>query len=120
MPSEEGCPSCGAPAPVRHCLDGSSGLRRVLFGNRVDLMMCLTCGALWCFASHGEDVRSPVGIRWTLDARDWQRVYDLDDGVSLSRWHRKQVRGFSRGVQPPCGRRVCRFSQRKILPHHRA
>ncbi len=112
MTIPEGCPICGAPAPIRHCLDGSSGLRRVLFGNRVDLMMCLACGALWCFASHGEDVRQPVGIRWTHDPRDWQRAYDLDDGVALSRWHRRQVRDLSREAAHPCGRRACRFTRR--------
>ena len=112
MTIQGSCPTCGSPAPVRHCLEGSSGLRRVMFGNRSDLMMCLACGTLWCFASHGEDVHQPVGVLWPHDARDWQRVYDLDDGVSLSRWHRGQVRRLSRATPPPCGRRVCRFNQR--------
>lgn len=112
MPQQEACPLCGAPSPIRHCLGGSAGLRRVMFGNRVDLMMCVACGALWCFASHGGDARSPVGVCWTYDARDWQRAYDVDDGVSLSRWHLRQVREATRGVPHPCGRRACRFRQR--------
>jgi hypothetical protein len=83
-----------------------------MFGNRVDLMMCVACGALWCFAAHGGEARSPVGVCWAYDARDWQRAYDVDDGVSLSRWHLRQVREATRGVPHPCGRRACRFRQR--------
>jgi hypothetical protein len=116
MPEQEACPLCGAPLPLRHCLDGNSGLRRLMFGNHVDLMICGRCGALWCFASHRGEARSPVGVRWTYAPRDWQRAYDVDDGASLNRWHLRQVREACRTLPHPCGRRVCRFRRRCHTP----
>lgn len=86
------CAACEAPAATRRGREVPGGFRRVLLGNLVDLLQCPSCGALWCFGLHGSPGDPGIGIRWTYGARDWQRAYDVDDGVSLARWYRRQVR----------------------------
>jgi hypothetical protein len=76
-------------------------------------LVCLDCKALWCFASHGRSNEAVYGLSWPYSALDWQRSYDLDDGVSLARWHLKNFRQTSGQADHPCGLRVCGLSARK-------
>lgn len=117
MEQRDACGVCGIPERrVGHCAEGRSGLKVHLLGNRVELLRCEACGGLWCYASHGEDVTSPAGLHWPFTTADWQRAYDLDDGVSLRRWHLRNLKEGSLGIAHPCGRRVCRFRARKRKP----
>lgn len=96
MSSTPPCAQCGAPVPLRACVKDEAGLRRILIGNMVDLVRCEACGALWCLGMRGARAKSRTGVLWPHDPRDWQRVYDLDDGASLARWYLKQARQLSR------------------------
>lgn len=121
MTGESRCSICGEPQRrVAHCVEPRTGLKAHLLGNRVELLRCDGCGALWCYASHGEEASAPAGLLWPYSVADWQRAYDLDDGISLRRWHLKSLRDLSRTVAHPCGRRICRFRSRKRCPEGHA
>jgi len=114
MSTKSPCQTCGAPqGTLRHCVEPRAGLKPLLLGNHVELLKCLYCGVLWCYASHGEGVSAPAGLRWPYTSTDWQKAYDLDDGASLRRWHFKNLKEASAHVDHPCGRRICRFRSRK-------
>lgn len=67
------------------------GLRPVLLGNRVQLLACPKCGVLWCCSRHGDPSHAIARVLWEGTAGDWKEAYDLDDGISLNRWHLDQV-----------------------------
>lgn len=115
MGEMQSCEQCGAPAPFRACTSDDAALERVLLGNRVDLMRCGNCGALWCVGAYRSGVRARAWVLWTHAPRDWQRAYDLDDGVSLARWHARQVKAQGCSLPHPCGRGTCRFGQRAAV-----
>jgi hypothetical protein len=100
---------------LRHCVENRAGLKPLLLGNRVELLGCLECDALWCYASHGEGVSEPAGLIWPYAVVDWQKAYDLDDGISLRQWHLRNMKQSSRHIDHPCGRKVCRFRSRGTL-----
>ncbi len=113
MPEESLCSVCGEPQrKVAHCSEPRLGLKPCLLGNRVDLLCCSGCGSLWCYANHGDQTAAPAGLIWPYSVADWQRAYDLDDGVSLRRWHLRNIREKSRYLEHPCGRKTCRFLSR--------
>lgn len=123
MMPESPCDVCGIPdRKVGHCVEGKAGLQIHLLGNRVELLRCAGCGSLWCYASHGEDASTPAGLHWPYTTADWQRAYDLDDGVSLRRWHFRNMKENSLTVDHPCGRRVCKFrsTRKKTAPAKQA
>lgn len=113
MSGDLACKVCGGPKRmVGHCVEGREGLTAKLLGNRVELLKCRHCGALWCYASHGE-AGKPAGIMWPHTESEWTKTYDLDDGVSLKRWHLDRIGREVRHGPHPCGRRICRFRGRK-------
>ena len=118
MAEAKSCGVCGAPGlRIRHCATGLGDLRRRLLGNQVELLACPACGALWCGAVQPEDPGHPAGVAWPHSLSDWQKVYDLDDGVSLRRWYRKEMRALAGATRPPCRRRRCRFQVRVEKRH---
>jgi hypothetical protein len=111
------CEACGgASRRIWHCREDFGPLRQVLLGNKVELLACPACGSLWCYAHLGDEPAQPVAIPWKYGAEDWQKTYDLDDGVSLKKWFRRQVRAISLVVDHPCGRQVCRFRTHRPKP----
>lgn len=94
MATKETCETCRGP----ECADGRGeggrdrDLTAVLLGNQVRLLRCPACAQLWCYSGQSPGARVPKGVVWPYTLSDWQRVYDLDDGISLRRWHRKRVK----------------------------
>lgn len=60
-------------------------LRVVLMGNFVSLLERKSDGSLWCGARQGTP--APFYVPWPHSRDEWQRLYDLDDGLTLRHWH---------------------------------
>lgn len=93
----DSCSLCGAPGRQVVQVSGQGGeYRRVLLGNQVLLLACGGCGALWCAAGQAHDPARLEAVPWDHAVRDWQKAYDLDDGLSLRLWHQRQKRALRR------------------------
>jgi hypothetical protein len=93
-------------------VSGGAALRRELLGNQVELFTCPDCGTRWCCAINRGEPAHAAGVVWPHSAGDWQKVYDLDDGVSLRRWFVREIRQAVKSGRP-CGQRACRFGLRR-------
>ena len=92
MNTERTCFRCRVPerllwAPV----DYQPKLERLRIGNYMALEKCPVCQSLWIFVPWEPYASYPYLVRWEHTQEEWQRLHDLDNGVTLHKWHAAMI-----------------------------
>ncbi|MBM7558223.1 hypothetical protein [Halanaerobacter jeridensis] len=87
------CGYCESPErKIWPPINGSPNLKELKVGNWITLLECGSCNTLWCEVHYEPYGSFRYLIIWDLTKEDWIKLYNLDNGEILKKWHAQQIR----------------------------
>lgn len=64
----------------------------IIVGNWIELVRCEKCPQFWVESPYEPYAAFTYLVKWNLSENDWRNNHDIDNGLTILKWHRAKIR----------------------------